>query len=94
MENSPDCIFCYRLDKLSKVFCGRVGDAVQIDKALVLKMYQNMVTLQAMDSLFFEAQRQGRFSFYLTSFGEEAITIASAAALSDDDMVYAQVNCD
>ena len=65
-----------------------------MDKSLVLKIYQKMVTLQTMDSLFFEAQRQGRFSFYLTSFGEEAITIASAAAINDDDMVYAQVNCD
>lgn len=66
---------------------------MQVDKSLVLKIYQNMVTLQVMDSLFFEAQRQGRFSFYLTSFGEEAVTIASAAALSEEDMVYAQVNC-
>lgn len=64
-----------------------------MDKSLAIRIYRNMVTLQAMDSLFFEAQRQGRFSFYLTTFGEEAINIASAAALSDDDMVYAQVNC-
>ena len=50
-----------------------------------------MVTLQTMDTLFYEAQRQGRFSFYLTTIGEEAINIASAAALHDDDIVYAQV---
>lgn len=62
-----------------------------MDKSLALRMYNNMVTLQNMDTLFYEAQRQGRFSFYLTSIGEEAINIASAAALSNDDIVYAQV---
>lgn len=45
-----------------------------------------------MDTIFYEAQRQGRISFYLTSSGEEAIAIASAAALHSDDVVLAQVN--
>lgn len=54
-------------------------------------MYSEMVTLQIMDTIFYEAQRQGRISFYLTSFGEEAINIASAAALSLDDIVLPQV---
>lgn len=54
-------------------------------------MYSDMVTLQIMDTIFYEAQRQGRISFYLTSFGEEAINIASAAALSLDDVVLPQV---
>ncbi|KAI3686105.1 hypothetical protein L1987_79776 [Smallanthus sonchifolius] len=49
-----------------------------------------MVTLNTMDKYFYEAQRQGRLSFYLTSFGEEAINLASAAALSSDDVVLAQ----
>ena len=64
---------------------------MQMEKSYALRMYHNMVTLQTMDSLFYEAQRQGRFSFYLTTIGEEAINIASAAALHDDDIVYAQV---
>lgn len=50
-----------------------------------------MVTLQTMDIIFYEAQRQGRISFYLTSIGEEAINIASAAALTMDDIVLPQV---
>lgn len=54
-------------------------------------MYKNMVTLQVMDTLLYEAQRQGRISFYLTSNGEEAINISSAAALSPHDVVFAQV---
>ncbi|MCI75096.1 2-oxoisovalerate dehydrogenase subunit alpha mitochondrial-like-like, partial [Trifolium medium] len=54
-------------------------------------MYSEMVTLQTMDSIFYEVQRQGRISFYLTSMGEEAVNIASAAALSSDDIILPQV---
>ncbi|WRX29858.1 Dehydrogenase [Theobroma cacao] len=62
----------------------------RVNKELAVKMYSDMVTLQMMDTLFHEAQRQGRISFYITSFGEEAINIASAAALSKDDIVLPQ----
>jgi len=43
-----------------------------------------------MDSLLYDAQRQGRLSFYMTSFGEEATVIGSAAALNNDDEIFAQ----
>ncbi len=66
---------------------------MQVDKLLAVKMYRNMVLLQTMDTLFYEAQRQGQFTFYVTTIGEEAINIASAAALSNDDIVFAQVCC-
>jgi TPP-dependent pyruvate/acetoin dehydrogenase alpha subunit len=69
-----------------------VSCSCQVGKELALKMYSNMVTLQIMDTIFYEAQRQGRISFYITSNGEEAINIASAAALSADDIVLPQVN--
>ncbi|KAK1406888.1 hypothetical protein QVD17_38497 [Tagetes erecta] len=59
-------------------------------KEVALKVYKGMVTLNTMDKFFYEAQRQGRLSFYLTSFGEEAVNLASAAALSSDDIVLAQ----
>ena len=54
-------------------------------------MYSDMVTLQVMDTIFYEAQRQGRISFYVTSIGEEAINVASAAALTPDDLIFPQV---
>ena len=57
-----------------------------------MKLYSSMVTLQMLDTIFNEAQRQGRISFYLTSNGEEAINIASAAALSNDDVILPQVS--
>ncbi|KHN09618.1 2-oxoisovalerate dehydrogenase subunit alpha, mitochondrial [Glycine soja] len=34
--------------------------------------------------------RQGRISFYVTAIGEEAINVASAAALAMDDVVFPQ----
>jgi 2-oxoisovalerate dehydrogenase E1 component alpha subunit len=62
----------------------------QVSKELAVKIYGNMVTLQMMDIIFYEAQRQGRISFYLTTTGEEATNIASAAALTSDDLVLPQ----
>lgn len=67
-------------------------DCHQIGKEVAVKMYINMVTLQVMDTIFYEAQRQGRISFYVTQIGEEAINIASAAALNIDDLVFPQVS--
>ncbi|VDN44992.1 unnamed protein product [Gongylonema pulchrum] len=55
-----------------------------------MKMYQNMVLIDQMDKILYDSQRQGRISFYMTSSGEEASHIGSAAALQDDDLVYAQ----
>ncbi|EFO26143.1 2-oxoisovalerate dehydrogenase alpha subunit [Loa loa] len=53
-------------------------------------MYQNMVTLQQMDKILYNSQRQGRISFYLTNTGEEATQIGSAAGIHDDDLMYGQ----
>jgi hypothetical protein len=43
-----------------------------------------------MDIILFDAQRQGRISFYMTNFGEEATHFGTAAALSPDDVVFGQ----
>ena len=32
-------------------------------------MYKTMVQLNVMDSILYEAQRQGRLSFYMTNYG-------------------------
>ncbi|KAL2818769.1 thiamine diphosphate-binding protein [Aspergillus cavernicola] len=56
----------------------------------ILVWYKNMLTVSIMDIIMFEAQRQGRLSFYIVSAGEEGISIGSAAALTPDDVVFAQ----
>ncbi|XP_039062561.1 2-oxoisovalerate dehydrogenase subunit alpha 1, mitochondrial-like [Hibiscus syriacus] len=65
-------------------------DFEKVNEELAVKMYRDMVTLQVMDTFFYEAQRQGRISFYMTSFGEEAVNISSAAALTKDDIIMPQ----
>lgn len=49
-----------------------------------------MLTLNVMDLILYEAQRQGRISFYMTNAGEEAY-IGSAAALDAEDEIFGQV---
>ena len=56
----------------------------------VLKAYRTMVRGSVMDLLLYESQRQGRISFYLTAFGEEAAAVGSAMALQGNDEVLAQ----
>jgi 2-oxoisovalerate dehydrogenase E1 component alpha subunit len=49
-----------------------------------------MTLLARFDSIMYEAQRQGRISFYMTNHGESAAQLGSAAALNPGDLVYAQ----
>lgn len=61
-----------------------------LSKDFVTKMFRDMVLLNTMDKILYESQRQGRISFYMTNFGEEASHIGSAAGLLPEDLVYAQ----
>ncbi|KAI9814975.1 MAG: hypothetical protein M1826_002107 [Phylliscum demangeonii] len=58
--------------------------------AEALKLYTDMLTVSIMDVIMFEAQRQGRLSFYMVSAGEEGIAVGSAAGLAANDVVFAQ----
>lgn len=72
---------------------GNVLDATQdpkLSKETIHKCFRDMVLLNALDKIMYESQRQGRISFYMTNFGEEASHIGSACALSPEDLVYAQ----
>lgn len=72
---------------------GRVLDSKhdpQLDKEEALYCYKKMVQLNVIDGVLYEAQRQGRISFYMTHYGEEAM-IGTAAALHPEDVVFGQV---
>jgi len=56
----------------------------------MLHMYKSMTMLNTMDKILYESQRQGRISFYMTNYGEEATHVGSAAALLPKDLVYGQ----
>jgi len=62
----------------------------KLSKELLLKVYRKMVLLKTMDKILYESQRQGRISFYMTCYGEEATHFGSASALQDDDLIYGQ----
>lgn len=88
-ESPQNRINCYRiLDDDGNTIAG--SNFQQVDKDIAVKIYNHMVTLQIMDTIFYEAQRQGRISFYVTAIGEEAINVASAAALRLDDLIFPQ----
>ncbi|KAL9617610.1 MAG: hypothetical protein Q9160_007623 [Pyrenula sp. 1 TL-2023] len=65
-------------------------DLSTIPDSEILTWYRNMLTISIMDLIMFEAQRQGRLSFYMVSAGEEGIAVGSASALTPDDVVFAQ----
>lgn len=62
----------------------------KLDKNFVQKMFRDMILLNTMDKILYESQRQGRISFYMTNYGEEASHIGSAAALQLNDLIYSQ----
>lgn len=47
-----------------------------------------MLLTRAFDDRMYRAQRQGKTSFYMQSFGEEAVSVAAALALNPDDMCF------
>lgn len=62
----------------------------QVTKDDCTNMFLYMIQLQELDEVLYNAQRQGRISFYMQSSGEEGLQIGSAAALSNEDVVLAQ----
>ena len=66
------------------------GGGEDLDEEAAVALYSSIARLQTMNAVFYESQRQGRFSFYMTSAGEEATTVGSAAALRTSDPVFAQ----
>lgn len=57
---------------------------------MLVDVYKKMILLNMMDNILYDAQRQGRISFYMTNYGEEATHFGSAAALDAEDMVFGQ----
>ncbi|MCP2669385.1 3-methyl-2-oxobutanoate dehydrogenase (2-methylpropanoyl-transferring) subunit alpha [Maricaulaceae bacterium EIL42A08] len=49
---------------------------------------KHMVLTRIYDERMLKLQRQGKMSFYMKSKGEEAVAVAAAMALRDDDMIF------
>lgn len=59
-----------------------------LDPSALRQMLRTMALVRAFDDRMYRGQRQGKTSFYMKSTGEEAVSVASAMALADDDMVF------
>jgi len=79
----------YRVMDRSGVVFDETHDP-KLSEEEMIKWYKSMTLLNTMDKILYESQRQGRISFYMTNYGEEATHIGSAAALQDKDLVYGQ----
>jgi len=80
---------CYRVMNLDGTLI-HPEKKPEMSKEETLKVHEMMVRTHVMDKIFYEAQRQGRISFYMTSTGEEAAVVGSASGLEDNDLVYSQ----
>lgn len=56
----------------------------------VIELYKKMLMISIMDVIMFDAQRQGRLSFYMVSAGEEALSVGSASILDKQDVIFCQ----
>ncbi|KAG9305942.1 hypothetical protein G9A89_016595 [Geosiphon pyriformis] len=85
---SVDAIPTYQvMDKTGQVL--DPAQEPQVSQDFATKIYKDMITLNIMDLILYEAQRQGRIGFYITHYGEEAY-IGSAAALDIKDVIFGQ----
>lgn len=66
------------------------AESPKITEQSALKILNTMQYVRLLDERMVAAQRQGRISFYLACTGEEASTVASAAALEPQDMIMSQ----
>lgn len=89
ITRSTEVAPCFRLMN-EKGISLRSDFLPSVSKSDLVKVYKDMCTLSVMDTIFYDAQRQGRISFYMTSYGEEAATVGTAAALDHGDPVYCQ----
>ncbi|MAP94576.1 MAG: 3-methyl-2-oxobutanoate dehydrogenase (2-methylpropanoyl-transferring) subunit alpha [Ponticaulis sp.] len=59
-----------------------------LSSGMLLDGLKSMVLTRAYDNRMMKMQRTKRLSFYMKCLGEEAVAIAGAAALRDDDMLF------
>ncbi|KAI7652517.1 thiamine diphosphate-binding protein [Hortaea werneckii] len=88
--NEKDAMPTFRILDQDGVIVDQSHNHPETSKEELLKMYKDMVTVSIMDIIMFDAQRQGRISFYMVSAGEEGIAVGSASSLSPNDPIFAQ----
>jgi len=87
---SDDAMPTYRIVDQEGVIVDKARLPLDISDDELLGLYRDMVFVSIMDIIMFDAQRQGKVSFYMVSAGEEGIAVGSASSLSPNDPVFAQ----
>src|SRR3954453_23515322 len=64
------------------------GASARLSPELLLRLYREMLRLRTVDERMMTLQRQGRVGFYGSCQGQEAATLASAAALEPGDWIF------
>jgi pyruvate dehydrogenase E1 component alpha subunit len=59
-----------------------------LDRDLIVRMYETMVQVAALDRIGWQLQRSGRMEFWIPSRGQEASHVASTAALEPSDWIF------
>ena len=62
--------------------------SLDLSKVKLLKIYRTMVLTRTLDTKMTSLQRQGRIGFYLSSLGEEAISVGTSMAMNDEDWFF------
>lgn len=78
----------YRILNEAGELIGELDASLSSEK--IIELYQSMLMLNEIDKVMFNCHRQGRISFYMTSFGEEAAQVGTAAGLEARDLIFAQ----
>lgn len=61
-----------------------------IPEEQIVKLYTDMLYISILDVIMFDAQRQGRLSFYMVSAGEEAVPVGASSAINKEDVIFCQ----
>jgi len=81
--------FAYGLIRVLDMAGNALGPwAPHLDAETLRRGLKYMLMTRAFDDRMYRAQRQGKTSFYMQSFGEEAVPVAQALALNRDDMCF------
>ena len=78
------------IDDIGAELPGGADSMPEIEREVALAIMAQMIRVAEFDKIYNDAQRQGRISFYMTSRGEEACSVASAAALHPTDWMLPQ----
>ncbi|HRP12526.1 MAG TPA: thiamine pyrophosphate-dependent enzyme, partial [Terricaulis sp.] len=81
--------FAYGLIRVLDMEGNALGQwSPHLDAETLRRGLKYMLLTRAFDDRMHRAQRQGKTSFYMQSFGEEAVPVAQAMALNRDDMCF------